>query len=527
MPALNGWGCSSTGLAPSTEGATAPRRCEPITWGGFLMLGKLMQTVTEIIPSPYQQAIYEFIDSGKGSAVIEACAGSGKTSTLVECARRLTAFDNAVAIAFNRKIADELTRRLPPYCPAATLNSIGFRAWKAFTDKSMEVDKYKVSTLVRELSDDSNPDFRQGVKRLVDLAKMAGIVPSMVKTVTYPLAADTTDEWEGLIEQYGVTFGWGDKWDRAIELARRVLAESVRVGASVIDFNDQLYLPVVFGADFIQYDIVFCDELQDLSAIQFTMVGRSLAASGRFIGFGDRFQNIYSWRGSIDAMTLAKSKFDAVSLPLSISYRCAKAIIKAAKPYMPAIEAREDAPEGSVTEWPEWGVGDFSVTDVVLCRNNAPLVKMAFKLLRGGKACKVMGRDIGAGLAALVQRLKAGSIRELSDKLDKFLTKGRVESEGKPDQLAALLDKVATLRVFMENCSTPADVIGKITSLFADEQGQYLTLSTVFKFKGAEAPRIFILDFQLIGQRGDDETERCVAGVAITRAQNELVFIKS
>ena len=34
--------------------------------------------------SHYQTAIFDFIQNGQGNAVIEACAGSGKTSTLVK-----------------------------------------------------------------------------------------------------------------------------------------------------------------------------------------------------------------------------------------------------------------------------------------------------------------------------------------------------------------------------------------------------------------------------------------------------------
>ena len=34
-------------------------------------------------PSPYQQGIYDFIQTGQGNAVVSAVAGSGKTTTLI------------------------------------------------------------------------------------------------------------------------------------------------------------------------------------------------------------------------------------------------------------------------------------------------------------------------------------------------------------------------------------------------------------------------------------------------------------
>ena len=36
------------------------------------------------IPSEYQERIFDFIKNGSGNAVINAKAGSGKTSTIVE-----------------------------------------------------------------------------------------------------------------------------------------------------------------------------------------------------------------------------------------------------------------------------------------------------------------------------------------------------------------------------------------------------------------------------------------------------------
>lgn len=477
--------------------------------------------------SRYQLALYDFVESGNGSAIVEAVAGSGKTTSLVECARRLSEWDNACAVAFNVRIKDELLKRLPAAVPALTLNALSYRAWRAFTGKQQEVDKGKIAALVRELSDDTNPDFRQGVRRLVDLAKMAGVVPSYVKTATQPLAEDEPETWRGLIDEYGIGFGWGDKDDRAIELARRVLAESVRVGAERIDFNDQLYLPVVFGADFQQYDWLFVDEAQDLNEIQRVMIERSASKSCRLLAFGDPAQAIYGWRGAgRNALPLLRERFNAVSLPLSICYRCSKAVVRKAQQFQPAIEWAEDAPEGLVDENATWMPETFLTTDVILCRNNAPLVKMAFRLLRAGKACKVMGRDIGNGLVALVQRLRATTITELQEKLAKWLAQEvRAVGEEKPEQTMALYDRAETLRVFMENARTPAEVKEKIEQLFADETGQYLMLSTVHKFKGLEAPRVFVLNPELIGARGMTQEERNVLYVAVTRARKELYFI--
>lgn len=481
--------------------------------------------------SHYQEDIFRAVESSRESLVVEAVAGSGKTSTLVECAHRLSEFENAVAVAFNVRIKDELTKRLPPNVAAVTFNSLGFRAWKTHVWKSMEVDAHKTATLVREMSSNSNPDYRKGVKQLVDLAKMTGIVPKYVKDVV-GLVPDTDDAWRELIEEYGVQFGWGGADGDAIDVARRVLAESIRVGGERIDFPDQMYLPVVFGTDFQKYDTVFVDEAQDVSGIQRVMIERSVGDRGRMVAFGDGSQALYHFRGAgDDSLPLLQEKFSARRMPLSICYRCSKAVVRRAKELVPEIEWCEEASEGKVVDNFAWTPETFITTDVILCRNNAPLVQMAFRLIRASKACKVLGRDIGSGLIGLVRRLRAETVTDLRTKLTKYEVEEMASLGDHESQKSALADRCATLRVFLENSRTPEEVIWKIEGLFADEAKGVTTLSTVHKAKGLEWPRVFLLDSHLIGSRArqvwEQQAEKNVLYVGVTRAKSELYFIRS
>ena len=82
-----------------------------------------------MIPSPYQQAIYDWIEHGAGNAVVDAVAGAGKTSTLLEGAKRLKT-TNACFVAFNKVIADEIASRLQAIdspMQASTIHSLGKR----------------------------------------------------------------------------------------------------------------------------------------------------------------------------------------------------------------------------------------------------------------------------------------------------------------------------------------------------------------------------------------------------------------
>jgi hypothetical protein len=59
--------------------------------------------------SKYQTAIFSFIENlSAGNAVVEAVAGSGKSTTIVEGMNRIPKGKSAIFLAFNKAIAEEL-----------------------------------------------------------------------------------------------------------------------------------------------------------------------------------------------------------------------------------------------------------------------------------------------------------------------------------------------------------------------------------------------------------------------------------
>jgi DNA helicase II / ATP-dependent DNA helicase PcrA len=499
----------------------------------------------EIRWSPFQEAVFNFVEKETGSAVVEAVAGSGKTTTIVEAARRLPFDTEGIFLAFNKAIADELKRRLPASVPALTLNALGNRAWKNFVGKFTELDSYKVSSLVRDMTNNNDRDFVADVRKLVELAKGNGVVPGNVLHTSFGdatgIVADTDAFWQDMMDEHDIDFKFESQKRDGILLVRRVLAASIKQSLEKIDFNDQLYLPVIFNAPFNKYDLMFVDEAQDVNSIQLTMIQRSLRPkTGRLIAVGDPHQAIYGFRGAgIDSLDIIRQKFNAISLPLHVSYRCPIEVVKRARNYVPHILHREDAPAGSIKYWgPTWSTDDFKPTDIILCRNNAPLITMAFRLIRGGVGVKVLGRDIGRGLVTLVQKLKPTDTNDLRRKLMDYLAKETKKLAGKPDQISRLEDRVATLNVFADALPPLANItalLDQITTLFSSDDTtnkQLLTLSTVHKSKGGEWPRVFILKSDLMPApwvspgTWQYEQEVHLQYVAVTRAQEELIYIE-
>ena len=98
-------------------------------------------------PSKYQRAIYDEVKRGSGNVVIEARAGSGKTTTLVNALKLLPKDKKILVSAFNVKIAAELRARCPSNVDVMTLHGFGLRQLKkSLKEREMiDNDEYEES----------------------------------------------------------------------------------------------------------------------------------------------------------------------------------------------------------------------------------------------------------------------------------------------------------------------------------------------------------------------------------------------
>lgn len=512
-------------------------------------------------PSPYQTAVFTTIRDEDCSLIVEAVAGSGKTTTIVGSVKLIPSTLRTMFCAFNKSIATELSQKLPDHVNCCTLNSLGHRAWMRFVNGRIQIKTTKTYDLLDSPAITSlyeRKDIRSVryvVNQLVAFAKQAGIVPAGMdsKVGVKGLVEDTDDVWFGIINHHNIDMNvsrdgktrfeireeTNRKTNLAIELARKVLSMGIRQ-KSVIDFNDQLYLPVIFEVPFPQNDVIFVDEAQDISQIQRVMLRRSLKKSGRLIAVGDPCQAIYGFRGA-DSQSLNNiaQDFDAKRLPLSISYRCAKEVVKEAQKYVAHIEAFEDAPEGKIEMLGTYSrdrMDVFQPDDFVLCRNVAPLVKLAFALIAAGKPVGILGKDIGKNIASLIEKLKAKDLGDLLTKLMQWEKEeiARLQERDPEASGEYIIERADSVRTFI-NSSGADDVKGVLESidrLFSDKVEGAVRLSTIHKSKGLEAERVIILDRHLMPSKyavkpWQVEQENNLFYVAVTRSINYLGYIDS
>jgi len=507
------------------------------------------------IPSKFQQGIFDFIAGGQGNAIIEAVAGSGKTTTILQSLGLIDPRNEVVFLAFNTKIAKELAAKVPGHVKAMTFNGLGHRAcMKALGNVGLNADKLAgIWFKMREANEINEGDFKYmsyPVKRLVDLARSVGIVPNNLKAELklISLTEDTDEIWMALIEEYELTQGTPQMSDdlifqanmKLVNFSREVLRRAILL-RSEIDFGDQLYLPVIFNWPFPQYDYVFVDEAQDVSLIQRIMLSKCLKQSGRLVAVGDPYQAIYGFRGAdFHALSNIAKLFNCKSLPLSICYRCAKSVVREAQRVVPHIEHHESSPEGEIVELGDYRNVQFDSksNDMIICRANVPLIRLAYSLIGRKIPCKIVGRDIGKNLSTLIRKFRAYSIEDLENKLnawkDKEITK--LLSKDPDADTSKIDDKFDAIMVFIDSCgaNTVDELLRSIESLFEDgKRDGYVTLSTIHKAKGLEADRVYILDRWMLPKfegattrAGLDQNTNCLY-VAITRAKKQLMYIET
>lgn len=505
----------------------------------------------DFVPSKYQEAFFQWIKTGRGNAVLDAKAGSGKTTTIVQAVGLIPSDKKTIFLAFNKEIANAIKAKVPGHVESRTLNSLGYLAWIKFVGKSVAVEGNKLNNIGRSLKESFGfiddvaegeaKVYKKALYQTVNLAKKAkvvGLVPSTVRNAK-GLVPDTVENWRNLADQFNIEFhDLGVEFEDVVEVARTLLRRSISQKL-VVDYDDQFYMPLVYDMVWPKYDYVLVDEAQDVSDIQRVILAKLLNPDSRFIAVGDPNQSIYGFRGANpNSLEMIIEEFAAQILPLSISYRCPKKVVALAKTIVPTIESADSAPEGEVETLKDFTVDTFQPNDMVICRNIAPIIKLAYQLLSQKKLCVVRGRDIGAGLIALIDKLNAKDIPDLLTKLVEWKKNEVVKALAKdPDaDLTNIEDKAESLMVLSEaSVNLTITLLKKeLGDLFQinekEDKRDVVILCSIHRAKGLEADRVFILNKELMPSKyakkpWEKKQESNLEYVAITRAKKSLFFI--
>lgn len=464
-------------------------------------------------PTTEQDAILEAVTSTNSNLMLSAYAGCGKTATL-ELIDAAVKVQPHLLVCFNKAIANEAERRMRSTTTVRTFNSLGHRIWAAYLGKNLTLNTKKVYELFRGVLDESPKSTHNAiwgcydaVSAGVNLARALGYVPSSHAYASKALIKQT--QFHGFLDE--------TPDDLTSDLIDAILTRSIsRATAGEIDFNDQVYMPALFGGTYPKFPLVLIDEYQDLSPINHAMVAK-LCKSSRQIGVGDDAQSIYAFRGAkAGSMSSAVVEYSMTQLGLSVSFRCPSEIVRNVHWRVPNFKSFRDG--GTVDSPTVFDANTFSDSATIICRNNAPLIRMAFQLLAAGHSVSVAGTDIGPRLVKTMTKLgstdmsQAQTLSAIEDWLEAKLTKESKTAE----------DYAECMRVFARHGSTLGTAIAYAEHLFKQEGT--IRLLTGHKSKGLEFDHVYHLDKHILRDKGQD---RNIHYVIDTRSKDRLTYINT
>ncbi|MCT7372674.1 DNA helicase [Mycolicibacterium llatzerense] len=455
-------------------------------------------------PTDEQAGIIDAAAAGKNT-VIQAGAGTGKTSTLKMVARKLNN-RSAIYIAYNKSIATEAAASFPDTVSCRTSHSLAMRAighkYAHRLRGPRELPERRVQVLGTpwiELSDTVKIPPRQAARIALETV------------MRYCYSADDEIDVTHMPKQNGVE--GSDHW----ELAKRVVPYAKRAWADLCSRDGLLklqhdhYLKMwALTRPELPAEVVMLDEAQDSNPLVAQLVQSQTHAQQ--IAVGDSNQSLYQWRGAVDA--LGDWPADEVHY-LTQSWRFGPVIADEANRWLAQI----DTPL-RLTGNPQISseLVTLGAPKAILCRTNGEAMNQVMTLLSAGVRVALAGggSDIAA-LARAAQELKSGR-RTSHPELYVFATWGALQDYVDNDHGGR------DLKPFVDLIDThgPETVLEAVNAL-VDEKACATYVSTSHRSKGREWDSVKIAnDF---GESPDGEISKVdgmLAYVAVTRARRQL-----
>lgn len=460
-----------------------------------------------------QEIILNAVHSTEDNFMVNALAGTGKTTTL-EMIQLESKTKPILCVAFNKSIAKEMEERFLSTTTVRTMNSFGHRIWMKTVAK-ITLDPRKINVIFKEHLETLSKGERNeawsdywAVIEGVSLARALGYVPDG----KYPAARRLIDrdDFHASLEERPSP--------QAKELIDTILFLSIKAAyKGWIDFNDQVYMPALFGGSFPRFPLALIDEGQDLNPVNHAMLDK--LGRGRIGIVGDRWQSIYGFRGAVTAgMQALQQKFNCKEYDLSVSFRCPKAVVEHAHWRVPNLKWVKDG--GHVEALATLDPETIPEGATIICRNNAPLFRVALGLLALERPVTVSGSELGPKLIRLLEK-----ICDADDNQDTMLGKiesWREEKLEKSNSPAKINDEADCLKVFATFGNTLQSACAYVKFIF--EQKGKIKLTTGHKAKGGEWDTVYHLDPWLCR---DNEQDNNLKYVITTRAKQELYEIDS
>lgn len=463
-------------------------------------------------PTDEQQAVIDRSHDGEDLKVM-AFAGTGKTSTLIHIASAMPR-KRMLYLAFNKATQMEAQASFPKNVECRTAHSLAFRSHglpmkdrlnKRLWAKDLAMDRDYPPTA------DHNPVVVAAAV-LDTLKRFEGSADDRVGQQHVPrlyLAAIPDDRAND--KDYF-------KAD-VVRHAQRLWDDTIAPGSQMPARHDTYLKLWQLSRPRLGHQVIMFDEAQDASPVMSAIVAGQQEAQRIFVG--DTHQQIYAWRGAVNAM-------EALAIPelaLTQSFRFGPEVAEVANDIL-SLKGNEYALRGF----------DALATRVrrldrqenprtVLCRSNAGIIGRAVALIGHRQSVHVVGGvdDLVRQIQATYDLWRNAPHRRSHPLITPFKQWQEFVDASKTEDGADLLPLV---RIADNYGSDMPDVARQLGQCSKSERGVDAVLSTAHKAKGREWAKVEIADDfgDLISNEGKPagSGEINLAYVAATRAQGVL-----
>ena len=261
----------------------------------------------------------DIINAKEESFKINAVAGSGKTTTLLEYAKRNSSL-KILYLAYNKSLQLEIQEKLKeynlPHMQVSTIHALAFNKIHAY--QYTLCNDLKVQVIERVLC-----EYEAIVNQRNNYFPIAEYIALIKDLVNFYCNSSLIALDKNLLEKYKTQSDLGPKLlellnkdeNRALAHLKFILSamKNKKIEATHDFYLKMFYLNKKVCTS-LDYDLILVDEAQDISDV---MIGIVEAQSCRRIYIGDSFQQIYSFRYAINAL----NKIELPSYSLSKSFR--------------------------------------------------------------------------------------------------------------------------------------------------------------------------------------------------------------
>lgn len=463
--------------------------------------------------TPEQDGIFSAIASGKNLVVV-AYAGTGKSTTLLENSRRDTR--EALYLVYNAANRKEAAQRFPRHVKPATGHSLAFkpiiannRDYRAKFEAARNGTRIQPWDIAASLSG-ANPDGLEG-------NRMAGAV---LRTIAvFQNSAERTVEIQHVPDDaLPPKIRTSTDPNVVADAKEAVWRNTQRIWERMANSSDPFpilhdtYLKLFQLSDpRLREGVIYCDEFQDTTPVMVNIIDQQDHA--QTIMIGDKYQQIYGWRGAINALD-NQIKRGTDTRHLSVSFRFGNQVAGLANILL--------ATRGETV--PLRGAGapavkfDENLPRTVIARNNMTLFEHAVIAIETKSPFTIVGgsRDI-ANLIESGYALYRGNTHHIRDpdlkgydSWDQFKEIIELTQDATMGRLAKLIEKYKAQSLdFIEDL--------KEADSRPEDQSQII-LTTAHKSKGREWSQTELCEDLSLG---DELLLKAAQGEHLTPEENE------